>query len=91
MYATRDQAAEWAPDNCPDNVIDLIAGDQEIDRLGLRGLASADAAEFRQAKWRLDRLMRERGDQSRRRGQLQGAAAVAALAALSASIAWFIA
>lgn len=42
-------APDWAPDDCPPGVIKLIEDEQWLETLGLRGLASADAAELHQA------------------------------------------
>ena len=45
----RIASPDWAPDGCPPNVVKLIADEQYLEDLGLRGLASADSAEFHQA------------------------------------------
>jgi hypothetical protein len=42
-------APEWAPDNCPPAVVQLIDNEQSLEDLGLRGLTSADSTEFHQA------------------------------------------
>jgi hypothetical protein len=47
---------DWAPDDCPPGVIRLIDDEQYLETLGVRGLASADAAELHQA---CDQLRRQ--------------------------------
>ena len=46
-------APDWAPDNCPPAVVKLIGNEQQLEDLGLRGLASGDSAEFHQGMRRL--------------------------------------
>jgi len=43
------QSPDWAPDNCPPDVYKLIDDEQYLQDLGLRGLASGDSKELRQA------------------------------------------
>ena len=50
---------DWAPDNCPPGVVKLISDEQCLEDLGLRGLASADSAEFHQAIRHLQRQLGE--------------------------------
>lgn len=40
---------DWAPDDCPPNVVKLIEDEQYLQDLGLRGLSSADSAELHEA------------------------------------------
>lgn len=42
-------APDWAPDNCPPDVVSLIDDDQYLQDMGLRGLSSADSKEVHQA------------------------------------------
>lgn len=49
----KQSTPEWAPDNCPPAVVQLIDNEQSLEDLGLRGLASADSAEFHQAMRKL--------------------------------------
>jgi len=44
---------DWAPDDAKDAVIQLITNEQQLEDLGLRGLSSADSAEFREATRKL--------------------------------------
>ncbi len=46
-------APDWAPDNCPPAVVQLISNEQQLEDLGLRGLASGDSAAFNQGMRRL--------------------------------------
>lgn len=48
---------DWAPDECPPNVVKLIEDEQYLQDLGLRGLASADSAELHQAVRNLRRQL----------------------------------
>lgn len=50
-------APDWAPDDCPPAVIKLIDDEQYLETLGVRGLASADAAELHQACGQLRRQL----------------------------------
>ncbi|MCH8059348.1 MAG: hypothetical protein IIA11_02705 [Proteobacteria bacterium] len=60
MTAQEKQALpDWAPDNCPPNVVKLIDDDQYLEDLGLRGLSSADSAELHQAVRNLQRQLGE--------------------------------
>jgi hypothetical protein len=40
---------DWAPDDCPLDVAELIDGEQYLENLKLRGLASGDSKEVRNA------------------------------------------
>jgi len=42
-------APDWAPDNCPPDVVGLIEDDQYLQDMGLRGLSSANSKEVQQA------------------------------------------
>ena len=42
---------DWAPDDCPPDVVELIDIDAKLHALGLRGLASADSKQVRTG-WR---------------------------------------
>lgn len=50
---------DWAPDGCPADVVSLVADDQFLQDLGVRGLMSADSKETHQAvrklKWHLSK------------------------------------
>ncbi|KKN49731.1 hypothetical protein LCGC14_0639810 [marine sediment metagenome] len=63
---------EWAPDNCPPGAVRLIGDEQDLEDLGLRGLASADSAELHQALRQLKWQLGQAAEQGRRRGLLVG-------------------
>lgn len=50
---------DWAPDNAAPAVVKLIADEQYLEDLGLRGLSSADSAELHQAVRNLQRQLGE--------------------------------
>lgn len=50
---------DWAPDNCPPNVVRLVEQDDFLNQLKLRGLASAESKTFDAAVERLKRLLIE--------------------------------
>ena len=60
---------DWAPDNCPPNVVRLIEHDDFLNQLKLRGLASADSKTLHAAVERLKYLLLEQ----RRAGYKTGA------------------
>jgi len=45
----KQPAPDWAPDGCPADVVDLVADDQFLQDLKLRGLASSESKEIRNA------------------------------------------
>ena len=49
---------DWAPDDCPDDVVKLIDVDSSLGALGLRGLASSDSNEVRAGFRQLTGLLR---------------------------------
>lgn len=54
----------WAPDECPEDVVELIDIEQQLAALGIRGLASSDSKALRTAWRKLSGLLRanyERG------------------------------
>lgn len=52
-------ARPWQPPNMPEGVAELIENDQLLQDLDIRGLASADSAEFKTAVDKLTRRLRE--------------------------------
>ena len=63
---------DWAPDNCPSNVVQLIEHDDFLNRLKLRGLASADSKAVHAAVERLKRLLIEQHHAGRKVGLVVG-------------------
>ena len=59
---------DWAPDECPDNVVQLVKDEQFLDRMQLRGLASGDSSRVHAAIVRLEGVF----DQTWRRGLRTG-------------------
>ncbi len=93
----KDQGSrpDWAPDDCPPGVIRLIDDEQYLETLGVRGLASADAAELHQACDQLRRQLErafQAGKKARRWVPAAGFYLVAGyvLGALSAVVATLI-
>lgn len=64
---------DWAPDNCPDNVVQLIEHEDVLDKLKLRGLASADSKAVHSATERLKHLLTQRFRDGYDAGRLHGA------------------
>ncbi len=60
---------DWAPDNCPDQVVQLLEHEQFLQNLGVRGLASADSQQVRTAVHRLQKALA----QADYRGYVRGA------------------
>ena len=65
---------DWAPDDCPLDVVQLIGIEQKLESLGIRGLASNNSKELRNAFRRLSGLMRSNYRDGFRSGVLLGAA-----------------
>lgn len=51
---------DWAPDNCPPNVVQLIEHEDVLEKLKLRGLTSADSKAVHSATERLKHLLMQR-------------------------------
>lgn len=73
------QTPDWAPDGCPDKVVQLIDVDNQLGALGLRGLASSDANEIRTGFRRLTGQLRANYLRGRRVGIVVGMLAGALL------------
>lgn len=80
---------DWAPDNCPESVVQLIEHESILDRLKLRGLASADSKTVHAATERLKfHLAQARADgyeQGQRQARFLVPMAIVAGAALGAA------
>ena len=79
---------DWAPDNCPPNVVQMIEHDDFLNQLQLRGLASADSKTLHTAVERLKRSLIEQHHAGHKRGLVVGFAIglVVAAVAFSASV-----
>ncbi len=55
----KKELPDWAPDNCPPNVVRLVEQDDFLNTLKLRGLASAESKTFDAAVERLKHLLIE--------------------------------
>ncbi len=75
---------DWAPDDCPADVTELINIDNQLSALGLRGLASADSKEVRAGFRRLTGLLRANYLRGRRVGVVVGLLAGAILSGAGA-------
>lgn len=82
---------DWAPDDCPPDVVELIDIDNQLDALGLRGLGSADSKQVRTGWRRLTGQLHanyERGwRDGLRRGIVVGSLASAGIIGLVALVA----
>lgn len=68
---------DWAPDNCPDNVIQMIEHEQILENMKLRGLLSGDSKTYHAACERLKWLLRNQEWQGFLRGQKSNRASIA--------------
>lgn len=73
------QATPWAPDDCPDNVVEMIDIDNQLGALGLRGLASSDSKQIRNGFRQLTGMLRANYLRGRRVGVVIGMLAGAIL------------
>ena len=66
------EVPEWAPDDCPPDVTELINIENQLSALGLRGLASADSKTLRAGFRKLTRLLNSNYKRGERIGRLVG-------------------
>lgn len=77
---------DWAPDECPDQVIQLLENEQFLENLGVRGLASSDSQVVRQAV----RSLKFAIEQALKLGFRRGLAVGAGLGALFGAVAVYV-
>lgn len=63
---------DWIPEDCPPAVAQLIAHDQMLETMGLRGLASANSKEIAASMKRLEGLLEVAHAQGSTEGHVKG-------------------
>lgn len=68
----KKEIPDWAPDNCPPNVVQLIEQDDFLNQLKLRGLSSSNSKTVHAAVERLKRVLIEQHYAGRKGGLVVG-------------------